>query len=572
MRLPRFGNVRSPTRREFVPARGINYTENITDGDLALCENLSARRWPCLASRPRRVQQTGPNRVYALYEWNGRVEIRVETEGELQEDKTYLYYRGVKIGELDEYYEPGKRQFAAVNTKLVIWPDKVYLDLSDPEHPKIVDMGVELEASSFTFNRGTTETLQENGYTAVSTWSTVQVSIIQKPGGNITLLDVLKIGDGIELSGITGTYAENNRAVIIKDLTADTITIQGNPFKTAVDASGNPVATTVTADPGSPFNLVRPIPELDFICESGNRLWGCSNDTRTIYSSVLGDPTNFFVYDGLSTDGYALPVATDGDFTGCCRLSSSLLFWKEKRLHKIIGDYPAEYVMYTYEMEGLRAGCHKSMQILNDVLFYVGLHGVFTYAGGNPSDISRAFGDRVLTEAAAGNDGERYFLSCKENGEKAFYVYSAAEGIWLREDKTLCRDFIREGTEVAFLKEDGSIWKTEGDPDTDAGETAEEEIDWSLTFTPFREAVEGRKRYSRLLIRAEVPLGAWLEAKVSCDGGRTESVGRIVGKDEDVSQLWIRPNRCDKFEVTLRGHGPCVIRNVMREFTVGGAM
>ena len=551
MRLPKFGNVKNPVRREAVTGRGVNYTENVTDGDLAACENLSARKWPCLATRPRRVRQAAPGSTVALYEWNGRVEIRagepyvVEEDGETKTViPTALYYRGSKVDDL-EPAETAEKQFAAINTKLVIWPDKVYLDLENPANPKIVEMEVSRTATKLSF---TEHTVTVTG------------------AGNLTLY--FKIGDGVEISGLTGDLAENNRALRIKDLTSGSITIDGTFYRT----------DEVYEQTGT-FKLERKIPDMDFICESGNRLWGCSNKTRTIYSSVLGDPTNFFVYDGLSTDGYALPVATDGDFTGCCRLSSSLLFWKEQRLHKLIGSYPAEYVMYTYELEGLRAGCHKSMQILNDVLFYVGLHGVFTYAGGNPSDISRAFGDHVLTEAAAGNDGERYFLSCKENGKAAFYVYSTAEGIWLREDGVLCRDFIREGADVAFLKADGSIWKTEGNPDTDAGETAEEEIDWSLTFTPFREVtggrnsravLEGRKRYSRLLIRAEVPLGAWLEAKVSCDGGRTESVGRIVGKDEDVSQLWIRPNRCDKFEVTLRGHGPCVIRNVLREFSVAG--
>ena len=54
------------------------------------------------------------------------------------------------------------------------------------------------------------------------------------------------------------------------------------------------------------------MPDLDFICESENRLWGCSNETRTIYASALGDPTNFFSYQGLSTDSYAVAVGSEG--------------------------------------------------------------------------------------------------------------------------------------------------------------------------------------------------------------------------------------------------------------------
>ena len=552
VRLPRVANIRSPVRRETVTGRGINYTENISDGDLAYCRNLSARRWPALATKTRREKDPNYEGVTALFRWNGLVAVKGQE----------VWYRGTQVpGSLPGPVE-AERQFAAVNSRLVIWPDKVYLDLADETSPKLVPMAVSLTATKFTFNRGTRETVQDGGYVSTSSWSTVQVTGAASGGEAVSdLRTVLKIGDGIELGGITGDYAANNRAVIIRGLDADTITIQGTPFQTATDQEGKPVETEVTGDG---LTLSRRIPDLDFICESGNRLWGCSNESKTVYASVLGDPSNFYVYDGLSTDGYALPIGTEGDFTGCCRLSSSLLFWKEHRLHKIIGDYPAEYSMYTYELEGLRAGCHKSMQIINDVLFYVGLHGVFTYAGGTPSDVSRAFGDHVLTEAVGGTDGERYLLTCLDNGTPAFYVYSPDTGIWLREDETRARDFVRDGDTASFLDRSGQVWSW-----TDAGEP-DTTLDWSLTFTPFRETVEGRKRFSRLLIRAELPLGAWMEAKVSCDGGRVESVGKLVGRADDVSQLWIRPNRCDRFEVTLSGHGPCVIRNVLREFRVEG--
>ena len=477
-----------------------------------------------------------------------------------------LYYRGAFVGALTEKVEetPGERRFAAVNTRLVIFPDKKLLDLSDGNRPRLEDMEVSLTTAAMTFRQGTGETVPEGG--APSARSTVTFTVDGDRTG------ALRIGDGIEISGIRGSLAENNRTVIIRELetetvregetvtgTVFTVAIRGTPFVTDTDGQGGPAETVVTGE----LRVERRIPDLDFICESGNRLWGCSNRTGTIYASVLGDPSNFYVYDGLSTDGYALPVAGEGAFTGCCRLSSSLLFWKEDRLHKVIGDYPAEYVMYTYQLEGLRAGCHKSMQILNDVLFYVGLHGVFAYAGGTPADVSRALGDHVLTEAAAGTDGETYYLSCLDNGTPAFYVYSPDREVWLKEDETWAADFVRDGTDVVFLDREGTVWLE------DAGEP-EEELDWSLTFPPFRETPEGRKRLARLLIRAELPEGAWLEARVACDGGRAEPAGRILGRGDDVSQLWIRPNRCDRFQVTLSGHGPCVIRNVLREFTVGG--
>ena len=174
---------------------------------------------------------------------------------------------------------------------------------------------------------------------------------------------------------------------------------------------------------------------MDFICESENRLWGCSNSAQTIYASSMGDPTNFYVYEGLSTDSYALAVGSEGNFTGCCKLSSSVLFWKETKLHKILGGYPAEYSLYTYDIEGLQAGCHKSIQVINEVLFYMGLHGIYAYSGGTPSLISGNFGDRSFTDAVAGNDGDSYYLSAKEGDAHHVLVYEAKYGIWVREDE-----------------------------------------------------------------------------------------------------------------------------------------
>jgi len=315
--------------------------------------------------------------------------------------------------------------------------------------------------------------------------------------------------------------------------------------------------------------MTRSVPDLDYICESGNRLWGVSNTTKTIYASALGDPKNFNVFAGISTDSWAVAVATQGDFTGCCKLSSSVLFWKEQVLHRIYGDYPAEYTMYTTEMEGLRAGCAKSLTVINDALFYVGLHGVFTYAGGTPTDISRVFGTRVLTEAVGGTDGEKYYLSVLADGQKGLYVFDPNEGVWLKEDSFRFSDIARTGEDVYLLKEDGTVWLADtGEPD--------DAIDWFLEYTPFYEdsegkkALQGRKRVTRVLIRAELAEKAWMAAETRTGDAKWEEAGKLTGPGEDMIALPVRANRGDVYRIRLRGHGPCTIKNVVREYLRGG--
>ena len=508
MKLPVMRTVGSPAKIETVAMRGINYSDQIQDGDLRDSLNLSARRYPYIATRRKRVQQDGYAGATALTAWGKLVAV----EG------TSLLYDGEKVGTVTA----GEKQFAVVNTKMVIWPDKVYLDMTSRE---VKSLGAKLTGSKATFTKST---MKVSGWTDLTT--------------------LFKAGDAVTMTGCT-TEKENNKDFVIVSVMADTITVTDNTFKEATEAS-----TAITIE--------RKIPDMDFICESENRLWGCSSDEQTIYASSLGDPTNFYAYEGLSTDSYALAVGTEGAFTGCCKLTSSVLFWKETKLHKILGSYPAEYSLYTYDIEGLQKGCHKSLQVINEVLFYMGLHGVYAYTGGTPSLISANFGDHAFTDAVAGNDGDSYFLSLREGEDIHFMVYETRNGIWVREDGTEALDFARIGKDMYFLTSDGTVWLADGRED-------DPEIEWMAQFTPFYETIEGRKSYSRLMLRLELPKGSWLTAEVRCDGGLWKECGKVVGRENDVVPLRIAVNRCDKFEIRLRGKGPCTILSMLREFRVG---
>ena len=508
MRMPQISYNVTKNQREIVSMRGINYSDQLQDGDLRDSLNLSARRYPYITTRRAREKLDGYTGGTALTAW-GRLVAVVGTD---------LLYDGEVVGQVTE----GEKQFAVVNTKMVIWPDKVYLDMNSKT---VKPLGAKLTGSNASF---TTTELKVSGW------------------DDLTLH--FNAGDAITISGCT-TQTANNKDVVIKKLTADTITVAENTFTAATEAS-----TAIT--------LERKVPDMDFICESENRLWGCSNEAQTIYASSMGDPTNFFVYEGLSTDSYALAVGTEGDFTGCCKLTSSVLFWKETKLHKILGGYPAEYSLYTYDIEGLQKGCHKSLQVINEVLFYMGLHGVYAYSGGTPSLISANFGDHTFTDAVSGNDGDSYYLSVLDGDFRHFMVYETRAGIWVREDDTEAVDFARIGKDLYFMDNTGDVWladNREDDPD----------IEWLAQFTPFYETVQGRKTYSKLLLRLELPKGSHLTAEVRCDGKDWRKCGSVVGRDFDVTPLRIALNRCDKFEIRLRGKGPCTILSMLREFSVG---
>ena len=512
MKLPALKSTGNPAKIETVSMRGINYSDQVQDGDMRDSLNLSARRYPYITTRRARAQQKKTETDYyagctGLTAWGKLVAV----EG------TNLLYDGAVVGTVTA----GEKQFAVVNTKMVIWPDKVYLDMASKE-VKPLAAGMTGSKATFTANTMT-----------VSGWA--------------DLTTIFNKGDGITISGCT-TFTENNQDIVIKSVTANSITISGDTFKAGTENS-----TAISLD--------RKIPDMDFICESENRLWGCSSEKQTIYASASGDPTNFYVYEGLSTDSYAVAVGSEGDFTGCCKLTSSVLFWKETKLHKMLGGYPAEYSLYTYEIEGLQKGCHKSLQVINEVLFYMGLHGVYAYSGGTPSLISANFGDHSFTEGVAGNDGDSYFLSVKDGDAHHLFVYEIQSGIWVLEDGTQVVDFARNGKDLYFAASDGTVWLEDGRED-------DPNIQWMAQFTPFYETVEGRKSYSRMLLRVELPLGSYLVSEVRTDGGRWKECGKIIGRTNDVIPIRIPINRCDKFEIRLSGKGPCTILSMLREFRV----
>jgi hypothetical protein len=309
------------------------------------------------------------------------------------------------------------------------------------------------------------------------------------------------------------------------------------------------------------ISIQREMPNLDYICQSENRLWGVSNQDRTIYASALGDPKNFFAYQGLSTDSYAVAVGSDGDFSGIAAYGNGVLCWKEHMLHKVLGSFPAEYQVASHQYAGVRLGASKSIVNVNETLFYLGTDGVYAFTGGSPTLISRNFGQTTFSSGVAGTDGKRYFLSYQSPaGAWSLVVYDPERGIWLQEDTQHVVDFCPLKDQLLFLA--GNTVYTMGQ--------GEETVEWMAQFTPFYETVAGRKRYSRLFLRVELPKGSWIQAEMRCDGARWETCGTLVGALADTQILPLLPNRCDKFEIRLKGKGSCAVQSLLREFRVGG--
>lgn len=358
-------------------------------------------------------------------------------------------------------------------------------------------------------------------------------------------LTLLRAGDVVEISG--SSISENNVTFVISEIRGDTLYAAADIFVEGTSLSG----VTVT----------RRIPELDFICEKDNRLYGVCNDDKTIYVSALGDPTNMYAYEGISTDSFAVAVGGEGDFTACCKYGEAVLFFKEDKLYKLTGSYPAEFALYSYDAPGVAEGSEKSCVVINEVLYYHGTNGIYAYTGGIPVLISECFGERRFSGGVGGTDGRYYYLSVRDDEDAPYlFTYDTRTQLWLIEHKVRCVDFARATNALFYANEDGGVYKV------GVGDASGE---WLARWAPIYEIIDGKRSYSRILVRVSLPRGSYIIVRIRCDGGEWREAGKIIGRTENVVPIRIPINRCDKFELELSGKGECTILDIMREFYVG---
>lgn len=305
----------------------------------------------------------------------------------------------------------------------------------------------------------------------------------------------------------------------------------------------------------------------DFCCEWANRLWCCNNDKQLIYASSQGKPDDFLSDFDSAIGAYQVTIGDVEPFTGCTKYESSILFFKQNRIYKILGSSPKNYEIFTYETEGVKQGCHKSICTIDGILYYVGLHGVYAYSGGTPMLISSNLGHMEMENAVGGTDGERYYLSFTSKGKDYLFTYEPRYNIWLLRDNIKVVDFARKLEEFYYLDKN-----TEKVVKMDTADTPDD-MEWYAQFTPFYETIDGKKRYTKLIIRYELGNKSHMTVKMRVDDGIWQEVQKLTAHNKkDTQELILPVMRCDKFELRLEGKGKATILEIAREFEVGSGV
>ena len=326
----------------------------------------------------------------------------------------------------------------------------------------------------------------------------------------------------------------------------------------------------------TPVTVSRTVPQMDFVVESGNRLWGCrygpdekGRVVNELYASKLGDFKNWSCYLGISTDSYRVSLGADGPFTGAAVVGGHPVFFRERCLHKVFGQMPSNFQVQTNACRGVEKGSGRSTALVGEVLYYKSSDGICAYDGSLPRVISQNLGTVRYRNAVAGVLGSKYYVSMEEIGGKwTTLVYDTEKNLWHREDDL--HALILQGCkEDLFCADDrGNLWSMAGT----AG-TVTEQVSWMAQTEPMGVTLPGNRYLQKLELSLLLEPGSRISVQAEYDScGIWETLGSLQGMSLRSFLLPVLPRRCDHFRLRLLGQGPARLFSVTKVLSPGGML
>lgn len=521
--LPKMQNVVEFRKSQTVVFGGYNHTLGAGDGEIWDMKNMTSDLYPLLSPRkPRYLVGTlsKPNGFYAH-------------DGLFWVDGTELCYNGQQVGQVTD----SRKTFASLGAYIILLPDKVCYN-------KVTGEFKSLEASW----EGSV-TLQDGTYAEEE----AKANTIYAPRADWA--SVFSVGDAVTIAGCT-VHQENNYTPIIREIDGDYLRFYENTF--VIGEGGDQETLTIR----------RTVPDMDFLIENENRLWGCKGDT--IYASKLGDPFNWNVFDGVATDSYAVDVGSPGDFTAAFSYLGYPCFFKEEYIYKVYGSKPSNFQVMSSASLGVEAGSEGSLAIAGEILFYLSRVGIVAYSGGIPQSVSAPFGTQRFRNGVAGSNGTKYYVSMEDaDGVWHLFVYDTTQKLWHREDNTHALNWGWNG-ELCFLDDQGNLWVTGNVREIPEGATQESDVESMVEFADFTEHNPNKKNTSKIQVRVELEAGAEVEMEIQFDSdGAWRSLRTLTATKKRSFFVPIIPRRNDHFRLRFTGHGQWRLYSLVRENYIG---
>ena len=211
------------------------------------------------------------------------------------------------------------------------------------------------------------------------------------------------------------------------------------------------------------------------------------------------------------------------------------------------GNKPSNYQLNFKQMPGVRAGCHRSLCVVDETLFYVGRNGVYQFDGATPRKIS----DQIissLTEAVAGQQDGKLYISCLKDGKQAMLVYDPRMQIWMQEDDEKFK-YAAYGDGILYYIDGSNALKT-------ITEDRDVQFEWSIESGDLRESSLDQKWISKAKFNFWLDAGAEANVFFRFDEDplwhRAGTIHSVVSKTYTVP---IVPQRCSRFRWKIEGRG-----------------
>ena len=533
-------------------------------------ENMWSGGYPALETRPRRGvmrQLTKPHGI-------------VEKDGLFWVDGTALYVNGAKT---ELVLSDSDKQLVSMGAYLLIFPDKKYINTQ-----KLTEYG-SMENIQTSTGEVTFTLCYENGE-SVGSYVTGTYAPKEPGTGDLWMdtdrrVTVLRRYDGGSWVEVTGICTKIAATGLGRGFQAgDGVTVSGcgalelnglHVLKAAADDWVLiPAMCRALDSQTAAVTVMRTIPEMDFVVEQGNRLWGCKygivdgQAVNEVYACALGDFRNWNSFAGLSTDSYAAARGSDGAFTGAAACMGGVVFFKENCMERIYPAAGGGHQIVTVPCSGVRKGAERTVAVADGVVYYLGNDGVYAFDGSMPVCVSRALGDKRYTGGVAGGESGRYWLSAVDAaGETELLVYDTQKRLWHRQDDTAAVAFARWNGEMTVLCSDGRLLDTSGTLGT-----AETGFSWSAESGDLGLYTPEHKYLSRLELRLKTAAGSTVKAYVCYDGDNVwEQVGGVSGEVGQTrgAVLQVRPRRCGHLRLKLAGDGPCRVYSAAAVYEKG---
>jgi len=594
--------------------RGYNHNEVIADGEMYDMQNMSGDKYPILSLRQKRgitsLDPAGSSPV-KLTGIHGRDQLVFVRGGK-------VYYNMAEVGGLNSLStDPDMcpKKIVSFGAFVCIWPDKMYFNTTD-DNPTLerMDRVYSISGSSVTVNmcRGDGSDMSnidiqdeppedpQNGALWIDTsgdndvlkqwiasskeWLEVATTFVKIGatgiGAGLKEYDVVEIsgmeaGSGVTDPKVVSQIDALNGSMIVYYCDDDYIVVAGLISESQAALKSQTVRADIL------------IPDLDFICESNNRLWGCKyglGDDGEVLNEIratkLGDFRNWECYMGLSTDSYAASVGTDGPFTGAITQRGYPVFFKENCIHRVSGMSPSSFQIQTTICRGVQRGSWRSLAVVNENIYYKARNAVMVYDGNMPESVSSQLGDILYSSARGGVLGNKYYISmCKPNGDYVMFNYDTKTGVWYKEDAVVALGFASVADELYYIDENENTLVTV----RGTMGTIENDFDWAAEFDLFGTTyipggnsdspvrVRNNKYLSMFKIRMYLDPDAHMKLWIKYnDAPIYELMGERHGSDLRTFVLPVIPKRCDHIRFKITGHGDAKIYDISRMLEVGG--